>query len=142
MFKENNSNFFSTTDLDLEEMLRVTKKHKAMLDRIETELQDDLEQLNAILEFLQIIKDAESVELDEMLDEAVVEFKIHKMLMNANEYADILDINDLSIDKKLTVELNFAIHCIFDALLDEVSHYVDNDAETASQILKFLLDCR
>lgn len=139
--KKNSSNFFSTTDIDLDEMLKVTRDHRNMLDKIETELQDDLEQLDSIIEFLQVIKDAESVELDEMLDKAVSEFKIHKILMKANEYKDILDIDELSINNKLSVELNFAIHCIFEALHDEVIHYV-KDAEHAKQILAFLLDCR
>lgn len=139
--KENNSNFFSTTDLDIEEMLRVAKHHKNMLDRIESELEDDLEQLTAIVEFLQIIKDSQSIELDEMLDHAVVEYKVHKIFKNADEYASSLDINELSIDTRLSVELNLAIHAIFEALHDEVCHYVQ-DAEHAKQILAFLLDCR
>ncbi len=81
------------------------------------------------------------IDLDEMLDKAVVEYKIHKILENADNYVQALDINELSINSRLSVEMNLAIHAIFEALFDEVCHYVQ-DAEHAKQILSFLLDCR
>lgn len=135
------SNFFSTTDIDIEEMLRVAKDHKDMLDRLESELEDDLEEFTAIIELLQIIRDAQSIELDEMLDHAAVEFKIHKIFKNADEYASSLEINELAINYRLSAELNLAIHAIFEAMHDEVCRHVE-DAEHAKNILQFLLDCR
>ena len=83
------SNLFSTTNFDLAEMLETVNQHKELLETYETETRKDIEQLNAVIEFLEVIKAQEytdeiQIDTDDLRDK--IFFRLNKY--DLDEYAD------------------------------------------------------
>ncbi len=149
MFRTNDdSSLFSSNDYDLSAMLKIIQAERVRHKEILESVKDDLDQLSVVYDFLQTIKDCESV-MDQYNDIENVQINLDtlrdiyaKLDCETSYLIKHTSFNEYEHDTRIDKHQSFLIHCIFDSIFSYMCERYDLHADTVKQILFYMLDQR